>query len=241
MMNLAKFKKFFIFNLIGSLIISALVAVITVLVGDFNEVTGRVLLTLSMVVIHSLVSLAFIWDDEKQNTFEGLAFFVDVLFVLIVTSFFTSIFGIWKIIPSDLIWRLYQTYFIVGLASLHGDALSKALHKEKYMDLIIYGNFVFIAVIALLFQPIIFLNNSNEILGEMYFRILGAAGIVDGTLSVLTVIFYKLYTHKHPQANPKAPRKLSVWIWLFIIYLSLQLVIPLTSLVFSGILRGRPY
>ena len=45
------FKKFFLFNLIGSLIFSALVSVITVLIGEFNEIAGRVLLTLFMVIL----------------------------------------------------------------------------------------------------------------------------------------------------------------------------------------------
>jgi len=44
-------------------------------------------MTLFMVVIHSLVSLAFIWNDEKENTFEKLTFFTNVIFCLIIISF----------------------------------------------------------------------------------------------------------------------------------------------------------
>lgn len=113
MINFAEFKKFFLFNLIGSLVISALVAVVTVLIGEFNEVSARVLFTLGMVIIHSLISLVFIWDNDRQNTFERLSFFINVLFLLIVVSFITSIFGIWKIIPAETVWNLYQTYFVL--------------------------------------------------------------------------------------------------------------------------------
>ena len=59
--------------MIGSLIFSAIVAVITILVGEFNEITSRVLITLFMVIFHSLASLSFIWVDEKQKTFEKLS------------------------------------------------------------------------------------------------------------------------------------------------------------------------
>lgn len=240
MVEFAEFKKFFLFNLIGSLIICAIVAVITVLMGSFNEITGRVLLTLFMVVVHSLVCLSFIWDDERQNTFEKLAFFANVLFFLIVVSFITSILGIWKIIPGEIVWHLYQTYFVIGFASLHGDILSKALDKESYIDLIVYLNYVFMAVVVLMLQPVIYLDNSTRVLGEFFFRVLGAIAIIDGTLSILTIIFYKLYINKHPKINNplegnlyaktelKTSKKgLSIWVWLLIIYLVIQVVLPL--------------
>lgn len=228
---LAEFKRIFIFTLIGSLVISGLVAAFTVLTGDFNEITGKVLFTLAMVVIHSLVSLIFIWDDEKQNTFERLGFFINVLFCLIVLSFFTSIFGIWNLFLSETVWRLYQTYFVMGFASLHADILSKALNKEKYMDVVIYANYICMMIVILMILPIIFTDNASTVLGEMFYRVLGAIGIVDGTLSILTIIFYKLYLHKHPeehnllvigkQNNPK--KGLSPWVWLLLVYLLVQI------------------
>lgn len=238
MVDFAELKKFFLFNLIGSLIICALVAVITVLVGVFNEITSRVLFTLAMVVLHSLVSLAFIWDDERQKTFERLSFFINVIFVLIVLSFLTSIFGIWKIIPGDIVGHMYMTYALLAFASLHGDILSKALSKENYLDLIIYLNYVFMAIVVLMFLPIIYLTNPSFVLGEAYFRVLGAAGIIDGTLSVLTIIFYKLYINSHPhvendmasvpvdaskQVVAEKRKGLSVWVWILIIYLAIQI------------------
>ncbi|MEI7719377.1 MAG: hypothetical protein WCI72_05900 [archaeon] len=238
MIEFAEFKKFFLFNLIGSLIIAALVAVVTVLVGDFNEITARVLFTLFMVVIHSLVCLAFIWDDEKQNTFDKLTFFINVLFGLIVISFFTSILGIWKIIPGEVVWHLYQTYFVICFASLHGDILSKALNKENYLDIIIYVNYIFMLIVVLMLQPIIYVDNATRVLGEMFFRILGAVAIIDGTLSILTIIFHRLYMNKHPklesplQQEPstseeqKAKKGLSVWVWILIIYLLIQIIFP---------------
>lgn len=236
MLNLTEFKKIFLFSLIGSLIISALIAVVTVLIGEFNEIFGRVLLTLLMVIMHSLVSLAFIWNDEKQNTFEKLGFFTNVLFILIVISFFTSIFGIWKIIPEEAVWRLYQTYFIIGFASLHGDILSKALHKKEYIDIIVYANYVFIAIVVLMLQPVIYISNATKVLGEMFFRSLAAASIIDGTLSILTIIFYKLHTHKHPEIqdslDQKSKKGLSIWIWILIIYLALQIALPLMYSLF---------
>jgi len=241
MINFAGFKKFFLYSLIGALIITATVAVITVLLGEFNETTGRVFLTLSMVILHSLISLTFIWDDERQNTFDRLAFFTNVLFTLIVVSFITSIFGIWEIIPGKLVWKLYQTYFLVGFASLHTDILSKALNKEKYLDLIVYCNFLFIGIVLIMLLPIIYLDKAYKLLGEFYYRLLGAAGIIDGTLSILAIIFFKLYIHKHPEVqnilaggipqSSQSKKGLSVWVWILIVYLIFQVI---TSIFITG-------
>ena len=238
MVDFAEFKKFFFFNLIGALIISALVAVITILIGIFNEITARVLFTLLMVMIHSLISLAFIWDDEKQNTFDRLSFFTNMLFLIIIVSFITSIFGVWEIIPAEIVWNLYQTYFLIGFASLHSDILSKALNKEGYLDAIVYVNYVLIGIVVLMLLPLIYLDNAFRTLGEVYYRFLGAAGIIDGTLSILAIIFYKLHMQKHPRVeNPlssggaDAPKKerrgLSIWVWILLAYLFLQVVLPM--------------
>lgn len=240
MINFSELKKFFLFALIGSLVVSALVAVVTVLIGAFNEITTKVLWTLAMVVIHSLISLSFIWDDKRQNTFERLAFFINILFILIVVSFVTSLFSIWKLISSTLVWHLYETYFVLAFASLHGDILSKALHKEKYMDIIVYVNYVFMAIVVLMMQPAIYIENATKVLGELYFRVMGAAGIIDGTLSILTIIFYRLYMHKHPRtdnplqgASQVKKKGLSWWVWILLFFLVIQIFGFLSSFLFS--------
>ena len=231
-------KKFFLFNLIGALIISALVAVITVLIGEFNDTATRVLATLFMVILHSLVSLAFIWDDDRQNTFERLGFFSNVLFFVIVASFITSVLWIWDVLPGDLGSNLYQTFFVLGFAALHGDILAKAFNKESYLDGIIYLNYVFMAIVVAMLMPIIYLSDAMQSLGELYYRFLGAAGIVDGTLSILTIIFYKLHLKKHPREQNNLTgvgkkKGWSLWFWLFLIYLIGLILGPLLLILFS--------
>jgi hypothetical protein len=247
MITFAEFKKFFLFNLIGALIICALVAVVTVLIGSFTEITEKVLFTLAMVILHSLICLGFIWDNERRDTFDRLAFFTNVLFLLIVLSFLTSIFGIWDIVNGEWIGHLYLTYFLLGFASLHGDILSKALNKENYLDVVVYLNYVFMVIVVLMLLPVIYVDNATRELGEMYFRFLGAAGIIDGTLSVLAMIFLRVYMHGHPkEENPldnrlqgqpvlKSEKKgWSIWVWILIIYLIVQILFPLLGLAFRG-------
>jgi len=67
------------------------------------------------------------------------------------------------------------------------------------MDMIVYVNYAFIVIVALMLQPIIFIDNASRVIDDVYFRILGATAIIDGTLSVLLIIFYKLYMNKLPK------------------------------------------
>ncbi len=238
MINFAEFKKFFIWIFIGSLIITALVAVVTVLIGEFTEITARVLLTLAMVILHSLISLSFIWDDSRRTTFEKLSFFINTIFLIIVASFITSLFSIWKIIPVEVVSDTYQTFFLVGLAALHADILSKAANREKYMDIVIKVNYVFIVLVVGMLLPIIYITNAHTVLGDMYYRILGAVAIIDGTLSILTIIFYKLFMRKHPDLNPVQsgkPRRsgLSMLAWIVIIFFLLQFIGSFMFLLFN--------
>jgi sterol desaturase/sphingolipid hydroxylase (fatty acid hydroxylase superfamily) len=52
---------------------------------------NKVLGTLAIVVIHSLLSLGFIWKTEKKN--QSFLFFNNTLFITIVLSFITALFG----------------------------------------------------------------------------------------------------------------------------------------------------
>jgi len=243
MISFAKFKNIFIYAFVGSLIISALVAITTVLTGSFSEVTSRVFLSLFMVVVHSLISLFFIWDDSRHNTFTKLAFFMNTLFVIVILSFVTSLFGVWKILSPEIIGHIYyQVYFLIACGAFHADMLSKASHKEKYIDGVIYANYAFIAIIIAMFMPIIFVDNYENVLGEMYLRSFAAVGIIDGTLSILTIIFYKLYMFRHPEIKEKIEvngtnKGFNVLSWIlricvlfFVIYLIIQISIPVLFL-----------
>jgi len=248
MIDFAEFKKFFIYNMIGSLIVCALVAVVSVLVGDFTQTAARVLWTLFMITIHSLVALSFIWDDSRQGTFSRLSFFINTIFLIIVLSFLTSIFGIWDIISAETVAETYQVFFVLGFAALHSDILSKALNLDKKTDTIVFLNYIFITFVVLMLIPIIYITNPMTVLGEFYFRLLGAMAIIDGTLSILSIIFYKLYMHAHPKiesplgynaegASNKGRKGLSIWVWILIIYLFFQVLLPFL-LLSTGFLFG---
>lgn len=197
-MNTGQLKKLSIQVMIASLIGAAVLAVIAVLAGSFSDVFIRALFTLGLVMIHALASLAFI-DRTAATSQENLKFFSNTVFVLIVFSFLTSIFGIWEVFPGELVGKLYGTYGILLFASLHGELLAQTTGKQASIDNIVYANYAFMTVVILLLLPLIWFNEVD--FDGIYYRILAASGIVDATLTILAVIMHKLYIQKHPEAK----------------------------------------
>lgn len=190
-------KKFLIYTLVASLIIAALVAVGAALFSDFkSDFIHKTYAVLASVIIHSLISLLFVWNDDRKPK---LQFFIDTVFYLIVASFAVTVLDIWNILDHANALRSYVMFFYLAFASLHADILSKASGKKTYLDNIIYAGYLFITIVVVMLIPTIFIENATKVLPTVYFRILAASTIVDGTLSVLAMIFYWLIRRSNPE------------------------------------------
>ncbi len=199
-MNLAKFKSIFLRIMIGCLVAAGMLAVVTVLTGQFNEVFAKSLFTILLIALHALVSFGYIDISEKKTSVNDLTFFHNATFVLIILSFITSIFGTWAIISSSLVVKLYATYFVLLFAILHGEILNQIVGNDKTMDKIVHSNYLFMVIVVLLILPVIYSSDAS-LLGDFYYRILAAFGIVDAILTLVAIILNKLYLQKHPQVN----------------------------------------
>ncbi len=196
-MQLAQIKKLAINTMIVSLIGSAAVAVLAVLIGSFNDIVGKALFTLLIVALHALVSLGFLDSRTKIGDTEDLKFFTNTIFILIVLSFLTAVFGIWELLPGEIVVKLYGTYFIAAFATLHGEMLHKTTGLDAKINNIVYGNYVMMTLVITLLLPLLWLASHAEF-PDFYYRLLSAAAIVDATLTILAVILHKLYLQKHP-------------------------------------------
>lgn len=194
-------KGIFLKILIGCLIIAAVIAVIAVLVGELNDLLSQALATLMVVAFHSGATFKLLDRNEAQQTSsKSFALFINAVFSLIVASFATSLFGLWELIDGELVLKLYLFFFVLLFASLHGDALTKVLKKTNTINNIVYVNFAFMAVVVTMLMPVIFLENSDS-LGDVYFRVLSAAGIIDATLTILAIMLDRLEVQKNPKSE----------------------------------------
>ncbi|MEK7059283.1 MAG: hypothetical protein AAB971_00810 [Patescibacteria group bacterium] len=257
-MKLQNFKSLFLKSLIGCLIAAAALAVVTILIGQFNDICAKALFTILLIALHCLVSFSFIVNNEKQDTFDSLAIFANATFMIIVFSFATSILGVWGVIGGELVFKLYAVYFILLFATLHGEILAKTLGKQANIDNIVYANFIFMVIVVLMLMPVIFVGDNNT-LGAVYYRLLAACGVIDATLTLIAVILHKLYIQKHPtikdnvfnlqpipgqpgqyvQASAPQPRRgMNIFVVLLIIYVVLQLACALFIGVIGAVAKN---
>lgn len=251
-MNFSSLKRIFLRIMIFCLIAAGGIAVITVLTGSFNETFAKALSTIMLVALHSLVSFGYINISEKSNQdstdINDLSFFHNTTFIIIILSFITSIFGVWGLIGGSLIAKLYLTYIILLFAVLHGEVLSKTKGNDTLTDTVVNANYIFMVAVVLMLLPCIYASDS---VGDVYFRFVAAAGIIDAVLTLVAIILNKIYLQKHPkqesvifnqieaqpavatasQTAPQKPRKgLSIIAYLIIGYLVLQIAV---SLIFA--------
>ncbi len=232
MIKMSQFKKYYLYSLIGSLIAAAVVAVVTILVGTFTDITARVLGTLGLVVAHSLISLALVKDEN--NKMNKLTFFSNTLFVLLVSSLITSLLAVWEILSPELTSKIYGIFFVVGFSALHSNTIHLIRNKGKLISKLVKSNQYFIGTAGLMAIPAILMENW----GDLYYRLLGSIAVVDVTLTVITVILYKLYLQKHPDEKNELMYEhknggvLRVLLTIFFAYILLQM---LFSLLFFSI------
>ncbi len=240
-----KLKRSFFQILIGCLLGAASIAVIAVLVGSFNDVLARALGTIAMVALHATLSFSYITEAEKRDKKDGgrsLELFTNTVFVLVVLSFITSIFAIWQLLDGGLTLKLYMMYGVLLFATLHADVLYRIRQFETKIDNVVTANYFFMTLVVAMLFIVIFSEGSSD-LGEFFYRLLAAVGIIDATMTITAIIMHKLYLQKHPAEAAAADQTASAqsksfWknplVVLLMIFLGFQIIGSMFALLVRG-------
>lgn len=192
-------KSLFLKILIGCLLASAVVAVVAILAGGLGDIGGKALWTIFIVGLHALLALGFISMDGTHDEAGGLKVFANVVFGIIVLSFITATLGIWEVMPGDIAWKMYICYGVLLIAVLHGEVLARMLNHQASINNTIYANFAIMALVVAMLWIWILMPELVEAMDPYFLRILAAAAVIDGTLTLTAVILDRLYLSKHPQ------------------------------------------
>lgn len=196
--------KYTLYTLVGGLVVSALISIIAILIGEFTETIQRAITTTVLMMVHALMALAFISVHPPKDKVAA-TIIMNITFALIVASFFTSVLGVWQILSGGIVGSLYTTYILALVLTLivsllltasRDDAKTQALANTSI------GSGVFLYA---LMQPWIFTEYADD-LPDLYFRSVAAMAVLFATLAVLTTIFHRLYTAKH-RAEKAAERE----------------------------------
>lgn len=220
----ASLNKYFLYTLVAGLIISALISIVAVLVGEFNSTMARALGTTGSMVLHTFAALLIVSIGSKHKKGGGLI--LSALLAITIASFITSLLSIWQIARGTIVSDLYGVYFytfcavlwVQMLLKVGENALDKITHRTSFVGV------GFTALFYALLVPTVFIHYPNRA-AEFHLRALAAAAIALATVSVLAIVFHRIHLFKHPEDKEKPSNK-NHWTTVIIILVVFFLGIP---------------
>jgi hypothetical protein len=184
-------KRTFLQSLIASVGISAFLGILAILIGNFGEFEIKVLLTTLTISGASLCGLccgaAIELRGQRVLPFAGILSAIIAAVMIII--------GMWGELDSEAFWKSTATVSIFAVAFSHLSLLMLARLSAKYAWAMpaAYG---LVALVAFWLAGMLW----GEWDGEMMFRMLGVAAVLDGAITILIPIFHRL-SHEDFQAS----------------------------------------
>jgi hypothetical protein len=186
-------RKLFLYSLILSVVLTALLGIFLILSGRSDWLEVRVLLTALTVSALSICGLACGAYLERNSV--RLVPLIGIVFAL--TAGLLLIIGIWSEPHSDTFWKLTLTLTTLAVAFAHISLLSLARLARRFGWLVILNYFFVFGVAALLIYIILGEPRGND---DIY-RVISAMAIGMAAVTVLTPIFHRLSRDEVALAN----------------------------------------
>lgn len=204
--KVSKVKLGFLYVLIGGVVISALISVVAILVGEFNSVIQKALLTTFSFVIHSLIVLSIVLSD-KENLI-GKSLIPTTILGAVIANMLTSVLGIWEILPDDGAMRAFFIYvLLIGSAFLiTGAGKLRLAHKATSISTTVTVWLLITWTLSLI--PWVAAPEAEWLnASDLYYRIIGALSILAATALSLSVIFNRIAVSQKPELAQQASEK----------------------------------
>lgn len=179
-------KRIFLYTLIGSVAISALIGIGVILFGNFGEFEVRVLMTTLTVTVTSILGLAC---GAYIETGRGRTLPIVGIFLSIVSAIMLF-FVIWDILDdSEVFIKSVVTTSLLAAACSHLSLLSIARLDKRFAwsriaAFICVGLLSAILLFILWFEP--------ESTSDVISRVIGVLSILIAAVTVITPVFHKL-------------------------------------------------
>jgi len=209
-----KIRLALLYVLIGGLVVSALISVAAILIGEFNESILKALGTTFVFVIHSLLVLGIVSADTNNQL--GKTIVSTTILATVIASMLTSTLGIWDLWWDDASWKAFLIYnLLIGSAFLIAGTLKLRL-KHLATQTLAWLTVALIGTLTALLAPWIAAPNADWI-SDFYFRLIGAVAILASTSLILLVIFNRIalsqrpgLSKTRPASKPLAPGALAI-------------------------------
>lgn len=179
-------RRLFLYLLIGSVALSALIGIGVLLLGDFGLIEVRVLMTTMVITIVSVLGLAcgaFIEvRGGKHVPIAGIA--------LSVLAGLMSFFIIWNVLDEDEVFiKACLTATLLAVACSHVSLLSLARLDRRFSWTRISAVICVVLLCAVLLF-ILWFEPTGE--SDLIYRVLGVLGILLASITVVTPVLHKL-------------------------------------------------
>jgi len=180
------FKRIFLYTLIGSVSISAMLGIIVLLFGNFGYFEVRVMMTTLTVTAASILGLAcgayYGRGGNKLLPIAGVA-------LAVATALMTFLI-IWNVADeSELYIKCTATVTLLALSCAHLSLLSLARLDHRFAWSRIAA-FILIGVLDAILLVLMWLQPHGS--DDLVFRTIGILSILIGAITVMTPVFHKL-------------------------------------------------
>lgn len=203
-------KRTFLYTLIASIAVSALIGIWVILLGNFGWFEARILGTTLTVVGTSILGLACGAYLESPKSRHLPLRFVPVLGIAL--SFISAFIGLWLIwFSSNTSSEPEITYKVLGISIIfafslaHLSLLSLARLSAKFAWALPLAYVSILALASTLSALIIFEPRSEEYL---VLRLIGVLTVVDAAITVMIPVFHRLSHSDFPENRESSVEKL---------------------------------
>lgn len=179
-------RKLFLLTLIGSLTVSALIAIIIFLSGEFGDTQGRVLFTTLAVGVYSLTGLCCtsLYDRQRYIVPASLGIIASVV------AFIIALLSIWGNSFIETNWRLLLTSLVVAVSLAHISLLLLIETVKRGTQFVRALTFGCITVVAGLLIYMIYGGSDGET--NILIRLIGTFAVLDVLGTILTPLLRKI-------------------------------------------------
>lgn len=192
--------------LIVGVLCSTAVSIFAIMAGGVNDVVGKSIATIILLIAHSMILLGLIslhdikpkkGNDRTLTSMYPATIYITTVLVVLSTIF--SITGVWTE-GGEMVAKFYASFIVVALAALPAEALFRIGNLNnghlKPVGLSASGA-IFLLATMLVFGIWFEFDNLDEIYG----RATASAGVLASSLAVLTMVLYFIHLRSDKKAQ----------------------------------------
>jgi hypothetical protein len=190
-------KRYLITAIIASLVVSALMGILVILLGTFGTIQAKILLSTIVIGVFSITGLANIRNLESMHTSYRRFAWLSIGFSLLAILFTLSI--IWVSVEHTP-WRPTLVFFVLAVSTAHASLLLPSRLRSTALDAAVTLTLSCIAFVAGFLIYLIVGGNAD--IGAFFYRLLGVFAILDVLGTIVTPILARVIPKDEPPAPP---------------------------------------